>query len=141
MPLLGIFAKIFKMNFENSSSRKLFSSFIPAFKGIGSAFRSEKNLRFHFIAVVCVVFLGFVFDISIIEWLLSLVLFAIVIAMELINTAIEKFCDLVQPEKDDRIRVIKDISASAVLWASLMAGVAGLLIFVPKISIFVNNLQ
>ena len=129
------------MNFTNSSSRKLFRTFIPAFKGIGSAFRSEKNLRFHFIVVVCVTILGFVFGISNIEWLLVLLLFANVIAMELINTAIERLCDFVQPEKDNRIRKIKDISAGAVLWASLMAGVAGLLIFIPKISTIVNNLQ
>ncbi|MDY0343373.1 MAG: diacylglycerol kinase family protein [Lentimicrobium sp.] len=121
------------MNFDNSSLNKLFGAFKPAFKGIGIAFKSERNLRFHSIAIGCVIIFSFVFYISVIEWLIILVFFALVIALELINTAIEKLCNVIQPEKDERIRIIKDISAGAVLWVAIMALIAGLLIFIPKI--------
>ncbi|MDY0103583.1 MAG: diacylglycerol kinase family protein [Lentimicrobium sp.] len=129
------------MNSVNPSFGKFFESFIPAIKGLVSAFKSEQNLRFHFILIVCVIFLGIVTNITLLEWLVIIVFFAIVISMELINTAIEKLSDFVQPERDNRIKIIKDISASAVFWAALMAFFAGLLIFIPKISIIVNKFQ
>jgi diacylglycerol kinase (ATP) len=124
------------MNSVNPSSKKLLNAFVQAIKGIGFAVKSERNLRFHFIAVGSVVLLGFITNISGVEWVLILTLFGLVISMEMINTAIEKLCDVVQPEKDDRIRMIKDISAGAVLWTSLISLIAGLLIFIPK---FFNN--
>lgn len=124
------------MNFSNSSLNKLFNAFKPAFNGIGIAFKSERNLRFHSIAMGCVIIFSFVLSISIIEWMIVLILFALVIAMELINTSIEKLCDLIQPGKDERIRIIKDISAGAVLWVAIVAFMTGLLIFLPKIFTF-----
>ena len=127
------------MYFRNSSLNTFFGSFLPAFKGIGSAFKSERNLRLHLIAVVFVTITSIAFGISITEWLIILVLFALVIAMELINTAIEKLSDVVQPEKDDRIRIIKDISAGAVLWVAIIALIIGFLIFIPKILLLLNS--
>lgn len=102
---------------------------------------TERNVQLHFLAIACVVILGFLLDISSFEWLTILLFFALVISMELINTAIEKLSDVVQPEKDMRIGVIKDISAAAVLWASIMALIAGFLIFIPKILHFFTNHQ
>jgi undecaprenol kinase/diacylglycerol kinase (ATP) len=49
------------------------------------------------------------------------------------NSALEKLCDKVNPEMDPQIKVIKDMAAGAVLWTSLLAAVAGLCIFIPKI--------
>ena len=127
------------MYFRNSSLNTFFGSFLPAFKGIGSALKSERNLRLHLIAVVFVTITSIAFGISITEWLIILVLFALVIAMELINTAIEKLSDVVQPEKDDRIRIIKDISAGAVLCVAIIALIIGFLIFIPKILLLLNS--
>lgn len=126
------------MNFKNSSLKKFFIAFIPAFKGLGLAFKSERNIRFQFIVVICVVVFSFAFNLALIEWLFILILFALVIALELINTAIENLCNAIQPEKDERIRIIKDISAGAVLWVSIIALITGLLIFVPKIFHLLN---
>jgi diacylglycerol kinase len=49
----------------------------------------------------------------------------------MINTAIEKLSDIVSPQKNEQIRVIKDISAAVVLLSSCIAMIAGLIIFVP----------
>ena len=127
------------MYFRNSSLNTFFGSFLPAFKGIGIAFKSERNLRLHLIAVVFVTIISFALGISITEWLIILVLFALVISMELINTAIEKLSDVVQPEKDDRIGIIKDISAGAVLLSAIIALIIGFLIFIPKILLLLNS--
>lgn len=139
-PLIGIFAKIFKMNTIKPSSKKLFGAFVPAFKGLWVSLKTERNVQFHFLAIAIVIISGFSLDISILEWLTILLFFGLVLSLELINTAIEKLSDVVQPEKDDRIGIVKDISAAGVLWASILALIAGIIIFTPKImQIFTNH--
>lgn len=59
--------------------------------------------------------------------------------MEALNTAIEKLSDIVSPEKDDRIRIVKDISAGAVLISSIVAVVIGLIIFIPHLRTFLDK--
>jgi diacylglycerol kinase (ATP) len=56
-----------------------------------------------------------------------------VMGLEGVNTAIESLSDYVQPERDSRIGHIKDISAGAVLIGAVAAGIAGLIIYLPKI--------
>ena len=64
--------------------------------------------------------------------------FALVISMELINTAIENMADFISPEHDRRIGKIKDLAAAAVLFSALMALVVGLIIFLPKVGTLFN---
>ncbi len=137
---MGIFAKIFNMNSIKSSSKQKFGAFGPAFKGLRISIRTERNVKLHMLAIAFAVILGFLVNISSLEWLIILLFFGLVLGLELLNTAIEKLSDVVQPEKDDRIGIIKDTSAAAVLWASLIALIAGIIIFTPKIvQIFINN--
>ena len=82
--------------------------------------------------------LGFVLRIATYEWLILLLLFALVISMEAVNSALEKQSDLIQPEIDPRIRDIKDIAAGAVLWSAIVALLAGVLIFIPKLITFLS---
>jgi len=51
---------------------------------------------------------------------------------ELFNTSIEKLADKVTMEYNDTIKMIKDISAAAVLIAAIVALTTGLIIFIPK---------
>lgn len=53
---------------------------------------------------------------------------------ELFNTSIEKLADKVTMEYNDTIKLVKDISAAAVLIASVAALITGLIIFIPKFS-------
>jgi len=121
------------MNSEVSFLKKNLLAFKAAFNGIAIALRSERNLRFHYFAVAVVSISGFLIGMTNLEWLIILILFAIVISMEMINTAIERLCDLIQPEEDTQIGKIKDISAGAVLWTCLIAVAAALVLFVPKL--------
>lgn len=52
--------------------------------------------------------------------LVATVLF--VLAIELLNTAIEKLCDHVTPDRHDQIKIVKDVGSAAVLMAALAAG-------------------
>lgn len=110
---------------------KLIQSFRYAFKGLFAAVQSELNMKVHLLAVVIVVFAGFYFKITSTEWSLVLLCMTFVIALELINTAIEKLLNKLHPEFDETIGLAKDISASAVLFASIIAVIIGAIVFVP----------
>lgn len=70
--------------------------------------------------------------VSVYEWIVLLGCIATVLAFEMINSAIEKLCNLVHPAYHPAVKVIKDISAGAVLWVSVFSGVIGVIIFLPK---------
>ncbi len=75
---------------------------------------------------------GFYFEISNTEWILQILAIGLVLGIEGLNTAIEKMADFVQPEYDEKIGFIKDISAGAVMLVSVAASVIGLIIYIPK---------
>jgi len=112
---------------------KLINSFKYAIEGIISSFKSETNMKIHCAILLLVVLFGFLFRISYAEWIICIILFGLVIASELFNTAIETVVDLIMPDKDDKAKIAKDVSAGAVLIISLASAVVGLIIFIPKI--------
>lgn len=107
-------------------------SFKAAFNGLKWGF-SERHIRFHFLASLVVVALGFLLAISKLEWLAILLSMALVVSLELINTAIELLCDKLHPNTDPDIGKVKDLAAAAVLFASLLSGVIGGIVFIPKL--------
>ena len=57
-------------------------------------------------------------DISKTEWIFQILAIGLVLVAESLNTCIEKLCDFVQPEYDNKIGFIKDIAAGAVSFAA-----------------------
>jgi len=113
--------------------KKRKNAFKAAFAGLYQAFKSEAHLKLHLIIAVLVIAAGFYFSISKTEWFAVGICIALVIALELINSAIEKMCDLYSKEYDVRIKYIKDVAAAAVLVASIFAAIVGVVIFLPYI--------
>ena len=107
-------------------------SFGYAFKGIKAVFGNEANMNIHLIISILVIVCGFIFKISITEWMLCIICFGLVISLEMLNSAIENLVNLVSPEQNKIAGKIKDISAGAVLIAAICAAIVGLIIFVPK---------
>jgi undecaprenol kinase len=112
---------------------KFFKSFQYAFTGIYEAFKSEKNIKFHCLATLCVLVLGFVISLSLMQWCIIILTIGIVISIEMLNTSLEKLCDLVCKEHNEFIKKIKDISAGSVLVVSIAAFIIGVLIFGSRI--------
>lgn len=113
-------------------NRFLFSmgrSFYCAFRGIAHCVRRERNLRIHLAAAVGVLLLSVFYDFSAAQWALLLLLFALVISAELMNTAVERVVDLLSPGYNVQAGLAKDIAAGAVLAAALAAVIIGLLFF------------
>lgn len=108
-------------------------SFVYAWQGIKSLFEHEPNAKIHLLAAICVITVGALFQIECWEW--CAVIFAIggVFMAEGFNTAVEKICDKVSPEKNPLIKIAKDVAAGSVLLFVLSAVAVGLIIFLPKI--------
>ena len=113
--------------------KKLRNSFKYAFEGIVEAYKTEQNLKIHFFIMTLVIIAGFIFKISAMEWMVCLLLFAIVISLELVNTAIETTVDIAMPEINEKAKYAKDIAAGAVLFSAIISVIVGLIIFLPKI--------
>lgn len=114
-----------KINFV---SQRIFS-FNYALNGIWYLFKKEINFQIHFFASITVIALGWLTKISRTEWLIIAVCIGIVISAEAFNSAIERICDFVCTEENIQIKIIKDISAAAVLIVSIMAAIISIIIF------------
>lgn len=116
----------------NFSLRKRMKSSKYAFNGLKIVFKEEHNARIHLFISLIVIICGFIFQISIIEWIVICFAIGFVICMEILNSAIENLADFVSPEYHNLIKKIKDISAAAVLISTISSIVIGILIFLPK---------
>ena len=97
-------------------------------------------MKIHVAVTLLVIIAGFILGLSITEWCICLGLFGLVMALELVNTAVEAVVDLVTAERHPLAKIAKDTAAGAVLIAAIMAAVIGLLIFVPKGLMFLRQL-
>jgi len=109
-------------------------SFAFAFKGFTRLLSTEINFRIQFICGLAVCILGAVVGLSISEWMVQLLVIALVLVAEAINSAIERLADLISKEQNKDIGSLKDIAAAAPLIAAIIAVCIGLLIYLPKIS-------
>ena len=114
------------------SFRKFFKSFSYAAKGIIEVFKKEQNFKVHTLAAILALLLGCFFKISSWEWCILILVIAMVLAAEMVNTAIENLCDVAEPNQNETIRVVKDVSAGMVLVCALGSLVVGIIIFLPK---------
>jgi diacylglycerol kinase (ATP) len=108
-------------------------SFEYAFEGVKAFLLNEPQAIIHLIAAIFVIIAGFYFEITLHEWIAVVCAIGIVIVSEILNTAIEKLTDMVSPEIHPKAKVVKDLAAGAVLMASIVAAVIGLIVFLPKI--------
>jgi len=124
--------ELYTMKYPFSIKQRI-RSFRYAFNGLKVLLQEEHNAWIHLAVTALVIIAGFILKISATEWLAIILVIALVVALELINTALENLCDFVHPDKHDGIKKIKDLSAAAVLIAAIAAATIGLIVFVPKI--------
>ncbi|MCR5342315.1 diacylglycerol kinase family protein [Butyrivibrio sp. XPD2002] len=124
------------MDNKTPRKNKLYKSFGYAFEGIFNTIFYERNMQIHSLVTVLVVIFGIILKISMIEWFICMLLFAIVLSLELVNTAIEAVVDLVTEEKKPLAKKAKDAAAGAVLISAIFAAIMGGIIFFPKLWAF-----
>jgi diacylglycerol kinase len=123
------------MNQHAFSWKKRGHSIGFAWQGIMSFFRTEHNARIHAAFTLIVLLLGLLFHIAAWEWCMLVIIMSMVWMAEIFNTAIEKAMDHVSMEVHPRIKLVKDLSAAAVLLTAIAAVIIGLFVFIPKISL------
>ncbi|MFT3979875.1 MAG: diacylglycerol kinase family protein [Ferruginibacter sp.] len=113
--------------------KRFFLSFTYAAEGFLHSIKKERNFMLHCLAAVAVITAGFAFHINDTEWMILLLNIALVMALEMLNTAIERLCNLTHPQHHPMVKIIKDVSAGAVLIAAVVAFICGCIIFFPRI--------
>ncbi len=114
--------------------KKLFKSFMYAFRGLIHAFVNEHNFTIEIFCAIIVIVFSLVFTISTLEWFVVIINIGIVLMAELFNTAIENLCNMIHKETHPIIKIVKDVSAGAVVIAALCAFICACIIFIPHFS-------
>src|SRR5260221_12757240 len=113
--------------------RKLIESFGYAFAGVAHAFKENQNIRIHFYVAILVTIASIYFKVSPFEMGILGIVILLVIASEMINTAIEEMVDLITTEHRQEAKIAKDVAAGMVLVTAMGSVIIGILIFTPYI--------
>ncbi len=113
--------------------RNRFRSFKYALRGIWTLVATQMNARIHLAALIVVVVLGFITELSLDEWAMVSLAVAMVLSAEAMNSALEFLADHTAPEWHQKVQKAKDLAAGAVLLAAAGAFAVGLLVFLPHI--------
>ena len=132
--ILSILIYFFDKTFKPKEKEKpLLKTLSYGFNGIFYTLKHERNMVIHFLVMILVIIAGIIFKITFVEWGVCFVLFALVLSLELMNTALENTVDLVTEEKKPKAKVAKDASAGAVLVAVIFSIIIGISIFLPRL--------
>lgn len=113
--------------------RNFISSVKDSFNGLNFIMISEHNFKREIILGILALIVCYILNVSRIEFIIILLVIALVIVSEIFNTAIEKTVDLYTREYNEIAKIVKDVSAFAVLTMCVFALVIGIIIFVPKV--------
>ncbi|NLG10707.1 MAG: diacylglycerol kinase family protein [Coriobacteriaceae bacterium] len=110
-------------------SRSLTASFGYAFQGIFQVITTQRNMRIHLIVAVLAILAALGLQLQALEWVAILILIGLVLAFEMLNTALETLIDLVSPKFHPLAKIIKDVGAGMVLILAITAVIGGSIIY------------
>jgi diacylglycerol kinase (ATP) len=114
-------------------SRNIIDSFRHAFAGLWYAFRTQRNTRIHLIITAGVIALGLWLGLSCTQWAVLVLTIGFVLVSEMLNTVAESLVDLVSPEYHPQAKIVKDVTAGAVLLGAIISVIVGLLVLGPPL--------
>lgn len=114
---------------EKIKSRNIADSFNAAIEGFLFVVKTQRNMRIHFLLAVLVLLFGIYLNFTRVELIMLLLTSSIVLITEMINTAMEIVMDYVEASHSQWVKVVKDITAGAVLVASISAVIVGYFLF------------
>ena len=104
-----------------------------AIKGFWLLVSTEHAIITHCISALIFIILGFILKINHIEWMIQTMAFGTLLAIEGLNTAVEKLCDFIHPEFNKKIGEIKAVSAGAVTMVFFAVMIVLAIIYIPYI--------
>ena len=114
-------------------------SFHFAFAGLAYLFRTQRNARIELFIGLVACALAWWLNVSRVEWAILVVMIAMVLILEGLNTALEAVVDLASPQLHPLARVAKDVTAGMVLIAAIASVAVGLLVLGPPLVARVFN--
>lgn len=118
---------------SKSNKRTFITSVKDCINGLNFIIISEHNFKREIVLAIIALIASYILKVSKIEFIIILLVIALVIVSEIFNTAIEKTVDLCTREYNEVARIAKDVSAFAVFTMCFFALIIGLIIFLPKI--------
>ena len=115
--------------------KRLYLATINSWNGLKFAVRSEQAIREELFALLLAVPLAFIVGTTAVRRLELIVVVLLLIAVELLNTAIEKLSDRLTREIDPQIRDVKDMGSAAVLAALIIAGATWLFALAERVGL------
>ena len=113
--------------------RNFITSIGYALRGIWYVFRHEQNFRLQVFLGTIAFAASWLLPLTSSERIVIMLLIVFILVLELVNSAIEKFTDIVKPRLHVQVGIVKDIMAGTVLIASGGALILGTIIFLPHI--------
>lgn len=126
-------AKISRDEIKKRGLNRFFKSFTYSIDGLKYAYKYEQSMMIHVIATILVVAANIFFQVTGIEWLITIIAIGMVLSAELINTAIEAVVDLVTLEIHPLAKIAKDCGSAATFVLAMMAAVIGCVIYIPYV--------
>ncbi len=108
---------------RHTSERSWWRSFIYAWAGIAYAWRTQRNFRVEVVIGALAITLGILLNVNLAS---ILVMIALVLTLEMVNTALEALVDLSSPTYHPLAKIAKDVAAGAVLMASCISVLVGI---------------
>ncbi len=112
---------------------RLVEGFRCAFRGLGEAWRCQQNLRIHVLIALAASALAGFLGLGATQWAILVLTYSVVLATELLNSALEALTDLVSPGYHPLARQAKDVAAGAVVVTAIGAVAIGLLLLGPPL--------
>ncbi len=125
---------------ENEYLQSRLKSIRIALEGIKYVLITQQNARIHAVITLAVILFALILRINRLELISLMLVIGLVWTAEIFNTAMEVMVDMVSPENSQAAKIIKDISAGAVLISAIISILIGIIVFGPKILLLVNIL-
>lgn len=109
--------------------KALLKAFIYAFSGIFTAIKTQRNFRIHTVATIYIFSASLFYNFSKIDYAVLILICALIMSLELINTALESVVDICSPEYSKLAKTTKDCAAGAVLMSAIGAIIIGICLF------------
>jgi diacylglycerol kinase len=118
---------------RNFKNKNFFSALKNAFIGLRYTFQHHRHFKIEIIYAVLVIILSFIMNLDSFEFLFVILAIFFVLFSEIVNTLIEETLNIIEPNYNEKIKILKDISSGAVLVAVLFSLIVGILIFRSKL--------
>ena len=116
--------------------KKVYRSLASAFRGIAYMLKKERNFKIHLFFAVLISFIGLLVGFNRYEWMIVILLIAIILSAEIFNSALERICDLMREKlklKYEDTTVIRNLSAGAVIITALFSLLIGIILIAGKL--------